>query len=82
MTRCNFDYDGLSLNELSFKKGEIFHIRDTMYNGVIGSWQAQRVDCRGIEKDHGIIPNQARYKHYGRYKLHFLLLVLNALLLF
>ncbi|EDV21352.1 uncharacterized protein TRIADDRAFT_60291 [Trichoplax adhaerens] len=58
--RCNFDYDGIALNELTFKKGEIFHVRDTMYNGVIGSWQAQRVDCRGVEKDYGIIPNQAR----------------------
>lgn len=28
---------------MSFRKGEVFHVVDTLYKGVVGAWQAFRV---------------------------------------
>lgn len=28
---------------MSFKKSDVFHVVDTLHNGVVGSWQAFRM---------------------------------------
>jgi hypothetical protein len=28
---------------MAFRKGEVFHVVDTLYKGVVGAWQAFRV---------------------------------------
>ena len=28
---------------MSFRKGDIFHVVDTLHNGVVGSWQVYRI---------------------------------------
>ena len=61
LNRANFDhFDKSSGNELSFRKGEIFNVRDTMYQGLIGAWQAKRVGKKGQLLDQGILPNKSR----------------------
>ena len=46
---------------MSFHHGDIFHIIDTLYDGVVGSWQAIRIGRHNKETQKGIIPNQNRY---------------------
>ncbi|XP_057316695.1 tight junction protein ZO-1-like isoform X2 [Hydractinia symbiolongicarpus] len=59
--RVNFDHaDKSSSNELMFRKGEIFNVRDTMYQGLIGYWQAQKVGRSGQMLERGILPNKSR----------------------
>jgi len=47
-------------NELSFQREDVFHIWDTMHDGVIGTWRAQIVTKQGHETEVGIIPNKSR----------------------
>ena len=28
---------------MSFRKGDVFHVVDTLHNGVVGSWQVYRI---------------------------------------
>lgn len=58
--KVHFDYDKMKENELSFQREDVFHIWDTMHDGVIGSWQAQMVTKTGQETTIGIIPNKSR----------------------
>lgn len=48
--------------EVAFKRGDIFLVTDTLYGGVVGSWQAMRI-VRNSPHDakKGIIPNLSRY---------------------
>ena len=62
--RVHFDYDKMKPSELSFGKEDVFHIWDTMQDGVIGSWRAQVVTKAGNEAEVGIIPNKSRLIHY------------------
>lgn len=41
--RAHFDYDQPSKGEMSFRKGDIFHVTDTLLNNVVGSWQVYRI---------------------------------------
>lgn len=58
--RAHFDYDKMKDNEFSFQREDVFHIWDTMHDGVIGSWRAQIITKTGLETDVGIIPNKSR----------------------
>ena len=58
--RAHFDYEQMKENELSFQREDVFHIWDTMHDGVIGSWRAQIVTKTGQETGMGIIPNKSR----------------------
>jgi tight junction protein 1 len=64
--RAHFNYDQPERGELPFKKSEVFHVVDTLHNGVVGSWQAFKVDPymsgnKSPEQVHrGVIPNKAR----------------------
>jgi len=41
--RAHFNYEEPEKGELSFKKSEVFHVVDTLHNGVVGSWQVFRM---------------------------------------
>lgn len=41
--RAHFDYDQPNKGEMSFRKGDIFHVTDTLHNNVVGSWQVYRI---------------------------------------
>lgn len=58
--------DKANQNELTFRKGEIFNVRDTMYQGLIGYWQAQRVGKNGQMLERGVLPNKSRYLYIIR----------------
>ena len=59
--RTHFNYDQTEHNEMSFHHGDVFHVIDTLYDGVVGSWQAIRIGRHNKETQKGIIPNQNRY---------------------
>ncbi|XP_078360375.1 tight junction protein ZO-1-like isoform X2 [Oculina patagonica] len=58
--KTHFDYEKMKDNECSFQREDVFHIWDTMHDGVIGTWRAQVVTKQGQETDVGIIPNKSR----------------------
>ena len=41
--KAHFTYDQTDKGEMSFKKSDVFHVVDTLHNGVVGSWQAFRM---------------------------------------
>lgn len=41
--KTHFHYDNPAKGELSFRSGDIFHVIDTLYNGVVGCWQVFRI---------------------------------------
>jgi len=41
--RAHFNYDQPNKGEMSFRKGDVFHVVDTLHNGVVGSWQVYRI---------------------------------------
>lgn len=45
---------------MSFRSGDVFHVMDTLHNGVVGSWQVFRIGRNNQEVQKGIIPNKAR----------------------
>merc|ERR1719300_1636495 len=65
--KAHFNYDQTDKGEMSFKKSDVFHVVDTLHNGVVGSWQAFRMDPflsglgRAAEQvQKGVIPNKSR----------------------
>ena len=58
--KVHFNYDHTEHGETSFKNGEVFHVTDTLYGGVVGSWQAYKVGRNNNDTKKGIIPNKNR----------------------
>ncbi|KAL2077134.1 hypothetical protein ACEWY4_026638 [Coilia grayii] len=58
--RTHFEYEKESPYGLSFIKGEVFRVVDTLYNGKLGSWLAIRIGKSHQEVERGIIPNKNR----------------------
>ncbi|KAL4216328.1 Tight junction protein ZO-2 [Mactra antiquata] len=58
--RTHFNHEQREVGELSFVQGDIFHIKDTLFRGVVGSWLAVRMGRNNIETQKGIIPNKNR----------------------
>jgi len=65
--KAHFNYEQTEKGEMSFKKSDVFHVVDTLHNGVVGSWQAFRMDPflsglgRAAEQvQKGVIPNKSR----------------------
>ncbi|KAL2093375.1 hypothetical protein ACEWY4_010687 [Coilia grayii] len=58
--RTHFEYEKESPYGLSFNKGEVFRVVDTLYNGKLGSWLAIRIGKSHQEVERGIIPNKNR----------------------
>ncbi|NWY59514.1 ZO3 protein, partial [Chionis minor] len=60
--RTHFDFEKDTPSGLSFVRGDVFHVLDTMYQGRLGSWLAVRMGRDLQEQDKGIIPNRSRAK--------------------
>ncbi|KAK7491112.1 hypothetical protein BaRGS_00017676 [Batillaria attramentaria] len=59
--RTHFNYQPSdNTGEHAFKVGDIFHIKDTLFRGVGGSWLAIRVGPNGEELKKGTIPNKKK----------------------
>ena len=58
--RTHFKYDQSQPHELSFKKGCVFLITDTLYQGIVGAWLASRIGHNSVQVEKGVIPNQSR----------------------
>ena len=58
--KVHFNYDHTEHGETSFKNGEVLHVTDTLYGGVVGSWQAYKVGRNNNDTKKGIIPNKNR----------------------
>ncbi|KAM8961818.1 tight junction protein 2 isoform 2-T2 [Pelodytes ibericus] len=55
--RTHFEYEKEAPQFLTFTRGEIFRVVDTLYDGKLGSWLAVRI-ANELEK--GIIPSKSR----------------------
>ncbi|XP_023324267.1 tight junction protein ZO-2 [Eurytemora carolleeae] len=65
--KAHFNYEQPDKGEMTFKKCDVFHVVDTLHNGVVGAWQAFRMDPflsglgRAAEQvQKGVIPNKSR----------------------
>ncbi|NWS61911.1 ZO3 protein, partial [Chunga burmeisteri] len=58
--RTHFDFEKDTPSGLSFVRGDVFRVLDTMYRGRLGSWLAVRMGRDLQEQDKGIIPNRSR----------------------
>ncbi|KGL89672.1 Tight junction protein ZO-3, partial [Charadrius vociferus] len=58
--RTHFDFEKDTPSGLSFVRGDVFHVLDTMYRGRMGSWLAVRMGRDLQEQDKGVIPNRSR----------------------
>lgn len=58
--KTHFHYENPAKGEMTFRSGDIFHVIDTLYNGVVGCWQVYRIGRNNQEVQKGIIPNKAR----------------------
>ncbi|XP_034948893.1 tight junction protein ZO-1 isoform X2 [Chelonus insularis] len=58
--KTHFHYEQPEKGEMSFRSGDVFHVIDTLHNGVVGSWQVFRIGRNNQEVQKGIIPNKAR----------------------
>lgn len=59
--RTHFDHVAESSLGLSFTRGEVFRVVDTMYHGKLGNWLVVRMGNDLHELDKGTIPNQTRF---------------------
>ena len=41
--RAHFNNDNPEKGEMGFRKSDVFHVVDTLHNGVVGSWQVFRM---------------------------------------
>lgn len=41
--KTHFHYDNPAKGEMAFRSGDIFHVIDTLYNGVVGCWQVFKI---------------------------------------
>uniref|UniRef100_A0A671SLE1 Tight junction protein ZO-3-like n=1 Tax=Sinocyclocheilus anshuiensis TaxID=1608454 RepID=A0A671SLE1_9TELE len=58
--RTHFDHVAESSVGLSFTRGEVFRVVDTMHRGKLGTWLAVRMGNNLHELDKGTIPNQTK----------------------
>ena len=65
--KAHFNNDNPDKGEMSFRKSDVFHVVDTLHNGVVGSWQVFRMDpfmsgmgSAAEQVTKGVIPNKAR----------------------
>ncbi|KAM9848965.1 tight junction protein ZO-3 isoform 2-T2 [Aulostomus maculatus] len=58
--RTHFDHEADHPIGMSFTRGEVFRVVDTMHRGKLGNWLAIRMGNDLHELDKGTIPNQAR----------------------
>lgn len=59
--RTHFEYEKELPQSLTFSRGEIFKVVDTLYDGKLGNWLAIRMDKDNQLLEKGIIPNKSRW---------------------
>ena len=69
-TRTHYAYEMTEHEEMAFREGDIFQITDTLYSGVVGSWQAICVVPAHRKPKKGIIPNESRSVGRCRYHIY------------
>ncbi|XP_037041312.1 tight junction protein ZO-1 isoform X5 [Bradysia coprophila] len=58
--KTHFHCDNPTKGEMTFKAGDIFRVVDTLYMGIVGSWQVLRIGRGHQEMQRGVIPNKSR----------------------
>ena len=58
--RVHFNIESAGKGELTFHVGEVFHVIDTLFNGVVGSWLVYKLGRNNQEIQKGSIPNIKR----------------------
>ena len=60
--RANFNHQpaSTSSNELTIEKGDIFHVTNTLFNGVVGHWYVSKLSENREEISRGTIPNESK----------------------
>ncbi|CAL8320901.1 unnamed protein product [Lota lota] len=58
--RTHFEYEKETPQSLSFSRGQIFKVTDTLYDGKLGNWLAIRTDKENQLLEKGVIPNKSR----------------------
>lgn len=58
--KTHFHCDNPLKGEMAFKSGDVFRVTDTLHNGVVGSWQVQKIGRNHQEMQKGVIPNKSR----------------------
>ncbi|XP_055932508.1 tight junction protein ZO-1-like isoform X3 [Argiope bruennichi] len=64
--RTHFSYEGSGKGELGFHVGEVFHVINTLHNGVVGSWLVYRLGRTNQEIQKGVIPNSSRAEQWAQ----------------
>ncbi|XP_062502363.1 caspase recruitment domain-containing protein 14-like isoform X2 [Corticium candelabrum] len=64
--RCNFNYDGSAVNEMSFGIGDVMHITESAPAHFKESWMARRLGVDGTQAAFGAVPNEIRAQVYLR----------------
>ncbi|GFY76260.1 tight junction protein ZO-1 [Trichonephila inaurata madagascariensis] len=64
--RTHFSYEGSGKGELGFHVGEVFHVINTLHNGVVGSWLVHRLGRTNQEIQKGVIPNSNRAEQWAQ----------------
>lgn len=62
--RAMIDHISEKDGELSFRKDDLLHIEDTMYNGQPGVWYAWIISDEGKKIKGGSVPSKDRYIKY------------------
>ncbi|GCC30406.1 hypothetical protein chiPu_0008857 [Chiloscyllium punctatum] len=64
--RTHFDHEVEGTQELSFRRGEVFRVVDTMHKGKLGAWYAMRIGRDFKEQDKGTIPSKNRAEQIAK----------------
>ncbi|XP_067824256.1 tight junction protein ZO-3-like isoform X2 [Heptranchias perlo] len=67
--RTHFDHEQEGTRDLSFRRGEVFRVVDTMYKGKLGAWYAVRIGRDFKEQDKGTIPSKNRAEQIARVEM-------------
>ncbi|XP_050399487.2 tight junction protein ZO-1 isoform X3 [Patella vulgata] len=66
--KTHFHYEGTANGEHSFVIGDLFHIKDTLFRGIGGSWLAIKLDKNFQETKKGTIPNTHKAETICQYQ--------------
>lgn len=58
--RTHFEYEKDTPQGLSFSRGDVFKVVDTLYDGKLGSWLVIRTDQDNQLQERGVIPSKSR----------------------
>lgn len=61
--RTHFEYEKELPQSLTFSRGEIFKVVDTLYDGKLGNYLAIRMDKDNQLREKGIIPSKSRWEN-------------------